>query len=116
METDFLRVTLYHALTPEDLTGIMHDADEIEQELDPIPHRITTAAAVTDIQIGYAEVKVFAWHRRVIRFPNVFKSAIVVSTPVQRGIARMFQTLNDNPQIAIEIFSDEAAALAWLRA
>jgi hypothetical protein len=114
-EEDFLRVTLRDALTPEDLTGIMRDADEIEKDLDPVPHRITTHQGITDIRVGYPEVRAFAWHRRVIQFPNVFKSALVVKTPVQRGIARMFQTLNDNPQIQIEIFDDEAAALSWLR-
>ena len=115
METDLLRVTLSDALTPEDLTGIMRDADEIEKDLDPVPDRITTVHGVSDIQVGYREVRAFAWHRRELVFPNVFRSAIVVKTPVQRGIARMFQTLNDNPQIHIEIFDDEAQALTWLR-
>jgi hypothetical protein len=114
METDLMRVTVSEALTPEDLTGMMRDADEIEKDLDPIPDRITTVAGVIDIQVGYPEVRAFAWHRREIVFPNVFRSALVVKTPVQRGIARMFQTLNDNPQIVIEIFEDEAEALTWL--
>lgn len=48
----------------------------------------------------------------MVPFPNDFKSAIIVSTPVQRGMARMFQSLNDNPRITIRIFDDEAAALA----
>jgi len=116
LESDLIRTTLSGTLIPQDLTDIMRDADDIERDLDPVPNRITTATAVSDIQVGYKEVKAFAWHRREIRFPNVFWSAIVVNAPVQRGIARMFQTLNDNPQIVIEIFDDEAAALAWLRA
>jgi len=116
LESGIIRVVLTVAVTPEDLTGIMRDADAIEKDMDPVLPRITTMPAGTDIQVGYKEVKAFAWHRREIRFPNVFRSALVVSAPVQRGIARMFQTLNDNPQIVIEIFDDEAAALAWLRA
>src|SRR5262245_39918396 len=108
MDTEILRVTLFGALTPEDLTDLMDAADEIEKDMDPVPHRITTASGVEDIQVGYKEVKAFAWHRREIVFPNVFRSAIVVNSPVQRGIARMFQTLNDNPQITIEIFDDES--------
>lgn len=115
MDLDILRVTLFEALTPGDLAEIMREADEIERNLDPVPHRITIQNGVTDIQIGYKEIKAFAWHRREIRFPNVFRSAIVVSSPVQRGLARMFQTLNNNPQIVIEIFDDEGAALEWLR-
>ena len=116
LESGILRFTLSGAVTPQDLLDAMREADEIEKGLDPVPNRITTAAGVIDIQIGYKEVRAFAWHRRDIRFPNVFRSAIVVSSPVQQGLARMFQTLNDNPQIVIQIFDDEAAALAWLRA
>jgi hypothetical protein len=115
MESDILVVTISHALTPEDLTGIMRDADEIEKDLDPVPHRITTSTEPFEVRVGYPEVRVFAWHRRAIVFPNVFRSAIVVRSPVERGIARMFQTLNDNPQITIEIFDNDAEALAWLR-
>jgi len=115
-EAGIIRVTLSVAVTPGDLTGIMRDVDVIEKDMDPVLPRITAMPAGTDVEVGYKEVKAFAWHRREIRFPNVFRSALVVSSPVQRGIARMFQTLNDNPQIVIEIFDDEAAALAWLRA
>jgi len=115
LEADIIRLTMSGALTPQDLIGIMRDADEIEKDMDPVPDRISTMTAVTDVQVGYPEVRAFAWHRRKIQFPNVFRSAIVASTPVQRGIARMFQTLNDNPQIVIQIFDDEATALAWLR-
>ena len=115
MDKDILVVTLWQALTPEDLTGIMRDADDIERDLDPVPHRLTTPRGPIEVKVGYQEVKAFAWHRRVIVFPNVFRSAIVVHTPVERGIARQFQTLNDNPQITIEIFDNDEAALAWLR-
>ena len=31
------------------------------------------------------------------------------------GIARMFQTLNDNPQISIRIFTNAAEAMSWLQ-
>jgi len=115
VEPDLIRVTLSGAITPQDLTGIMHDTDALERGLDRVPHRLITTEGEIDIQVGYAEVKAFAWHRREIRFPNAFRSALVARTPVQRGIARMLQTLNDNPQIMIEIFDNEAEALAWLR-
>jgi SpoIIAA-like len=115
LEADMIRVAVSGALTPQDLTDIMREADEIEKDMDPILSRITVHAPGTEVEVGYKEVKAFAWYRRELRFPNVFRSAIVVNSPVQRGIARMFQTLNDNPQIVIEIFDDEAAALAWLR-
>jgi hypothetical protein len=40
----------------------------------------------------------------------------VALTQVQYGFARMFQTLNDNPRIEIEIFGDCESAQRWLNA
>jgi hypothetical protein len=42
------------------------------------------------------------------------RTALVAVTPVQLGIARMFQTLNDHPLIELRVFSDREAAVAWL--
>jgi hypothetical protein len=33
---------------------------------------------------------------------------------VQYGIARMFQSLNNNPWITIQIFEDRPSAMKWL--
>lgn len=112
---DLIRVTLSGTLTDQDLSTIASRADEIERDLDPVPNRLTDMTGVTEMKVGYPDVRALADHRRVIAFPNDFKSAIIVRTPVQRGMARMFQSLNDNPRISIRIFDDEASALAWLR-
>jgi len=114
IEPGLIRVIMYGALTREDLDGIASAADDIERDRDPVPHRLADMTGVTEMQVAYPEVKTLAEHRRTIVFPNEFKSAIVIRTPVQRGMARMFQTLNDNPKITIQIFDDKAAALRWL--
>jgi hypothetical protein len=114
-DPELIRVRLSGVFTPEDLTEIGNAADEIERGRDPVPSRITDMTAVTELKIGYPEVKALANRRRAIPFSNAFKSAIVVRTPAQKGMARMFQTLNDNPRITIEIFDDEPSALDWLR-
>ncbi|HKQ59178.1 MAG TPA: STAS/SEC14 domain-containing protein [Candidatus Eisenbacteria bacterium] len=115
VEPDLLRIALTGALTAEDLAGLATATDDLERGRDPVPARLTDMTGVTTVEIFYPDVKTLADHRRTLQFPNAFRSAIVVRTPVQRGMARMFQTLNDNPQITIEIFDDEAAALAWIR-
>jgi hypothetical protein len=50
--------------------------------------------------------------RRTQRFANSIKSAVVASRPVQVGFARMYQTLNTNPQVEIQIFAALAEAEA----
>ena len=115
VEPGIIRVTLSGVLTDQDLAAIADAADDIERDRDPVPPRLTDMTGVTEVKIGYPEVKGLANRRRVLEFPNDFKSAIVVGTAVQRGMARMFQTLNDNPRITIRIFDDEPSAIAWLR-
>jgi hypothetical protein len=115
VQPGLIHMTLSGVLTDEDLRGIASAADEIEGASNPIAPRITDMTGVIDLKIDYASVQAFATRRRVIRFPNAFKSAIVVGGPAHLGIARMFQTLNDNPQITVEIFTERATALAWVR-
>jgi len=59
-------------------------------------------------------VNALAERRRTVALQHPIRSAIVAPTPVSFGFARMFQTLNDHPQIAISIFSTVEAAEAWL--
>ena len=113
-EKDFVRVILSGTLTRQDLTGLAAAAEEIERGRHHVPHRLADLRGVTEIQVGYPEIQAFADTRRTRRFPNTFKSAILVASAVQSGMARMFRTINDNPQITVEVFEDEAQALRWL--
>ena len=104
------------------LTGIVTGADldqaaaaAREYESGPtVPHRVTDLTGVVSLNLNYETVRALASRRRTLRFPHAFKSAIIAPQPSQLGFARMFQTLNDNPQITIQIFPDKAAALQWI--
>jgi len=115
VEKDLIRVRMYGVLTAKDLVEMQQAAERVEQDRDPAPNRLADMREVTEMQVGYPDVNGLAEARRSRRFPNAYKAAILVGNPVQSGMARMFRTLNDNPQIAIEIFTDEAQALVWLR-
>jgi hypothetical protein len=115
-EQGFIRITMFGVLSGEDLVELQAAAERIEEGRDRVPPRLADMRGVTELQIRYPEVSGLAEARRSRRFPNAFKSAIVVANPVQSGMARMFRTLNDNPQIMIEVFMDEVEALAWLLA
>ena len=115
MDGDLVRISLTGVLTREDLLGLVPVAAELEGARDVVPDRLTDLRGISDVQVAYPDVQELADDRRARRFPNSFKSAIVVGSPVQMGMARMFRTINDNPQISIEIFEDEAEALRWLQ-
>ena len=115
MDGDLVRFILTGVLTRDDLLGLIPVAAEVEGARAVVPHRLTDLRGISDVQVAYPDVQELADDRRARRFPNSFKSAIVVGSPVQMGMARMFRTINDNPQISIEIFEDEAEALRWLQ-
>ena len=70
--------------------------------------QITTAA------VGYAEVAPLAERTRTRPLARHVRAAMLVREPVQMGLARMFQILNEHPLVTMRIFEDEASARAWI--
>jgi hypothetical protein len=113
---DLFRLTLTGIVTREDLSEIGRQTAELEDSLTVMPNRLIDMTGIESIAVGFTEVHELAERRRARTYPNGFKSALLISSELQKGYARMFQTLNDHPSIRLEIFSDRAAALAWLKA
>jgi hypothetical protein len=105
------------------LSGVMHDDDLLEllrfvqaAESRPpqTPHRLTDLSGLTELHLTFNGMSERIPLRRAMKFPNEFKSAIVAPDLVQFGFARMFQTLNDHPQIEIQVFRDLDSGRAWV--
>jgi len=89
-------------------------AAEIAEASCPIAlDRITDLTAVQRFEMGFRDIFNFAIRRSAQRFPRVVKSAIIVQEPVQLGIARMYEALNENPQIELRIVRSLSEAKAW---
>ena len=113
LEDNVIQIALTGRLTSHDLRGLM--AEAVHYESAPVvPHRITDMSEITHLDLGFPEIMTAAAQRRVLKFQNSFKSAIIANRDLHLGYARMFQTLNDNPQIAIKIFAERKAADEWL--
>ena len=106
-------IALIDVVEPRDLMQLATETKRFERG-DVVPHRITDLSRVEKLSISFEDVYELATLRKSLTFKNPFKSALVVTEPVQMGYARMFQTLNDHPQITLQIFQDLAAARAWL--
>ena len=109
-----IRARFYGSLSGADLVNCMAQVDALEEQFTEMPSRITDIADVVELRIDFDDILSLASLRRTKRFPNRFKSALVAVNESQTGFARMFQTLNTNPQIDIRIFSDSGSALAWI--
>jgi len=112
---EFILTKMTGLIALPDLLAHAEEIAAIESSLPTAPHRIAHLAGDFVGELGFMELNAFVAKRRVVRLKNPVKSAIVVGGAAQFGFARMFQTLNDNPDIRVEIFQAEAPALAWLR-
>ncbi len=89
---------------------------KIETEARVSPDRMADLSLIEGISLNFSAITNYAAARRTAPLKNKVKAAIVAPHPLQYGFARMFQTLNDNPDIIMEIFTDKNSGLAWISA
>jgi len=107
----FARV--FGVFTAPELNHLAAEA-EIAEASHPVSlDRITDLTAVEHFDVGFREIYYFAIRRSAQRFSRVVKSAIVAQEPVQFGIARVYEALNENPQIQIRILRSVTEATEW---
>ena len=115
MDGDYMRIRLYDTLTDADLRGLADAVIAIEAQHAVTPSRIADFTELTRFEVGFNGVDALAQRRREIRVKGATRTALLVENEMQFGIARMYQTLNDHPQITTEIFRDRDAAMAWVQ-
>jgi hypothetical protein len=115
VEPDFVRLTLVGTVTRADLLDMAAEAARIEATFDPTPDRLVDLTGVAVLDVGYPDIQLVASRRKASRLKNDVRSALVVQNRADLGVARMFQTLNNHPQITFRIFDTVGEAEAWLR-
>ena len=111
-----IRVAMLGLVTKEELFTFIAALAALEETLEPVPDRIVDLTRVVDRQADFDAVFAIGGVRERKAFPNSFRSAFVAPSPMSYGFARMFQTLNTNPQIDLQIFRTLAEAESWLAA
>ncbi|HUQ82878.1 MAG TPA: hypothetical protein VM076_17130 [Gemmatimonadaceae bacterium] len=107
-------ITFSGSLTGSDLQGLADELLALERGGAHTPPRLTDLRGVDDMAVGYPEIARLADRSRARPLDAPIRSALVVGQPVQLGIARMFQILNEHPRVTVRIFDDELAARTWL--
>ncbi len=110
----YLHVVWCGVLTRADLGDLLRALPEAARLCGFRPDVLHTFDELTSGEIGAGDVHEFSLRRRRTPIPAMVKSAIVADTPFSRGMARMFQGLNRNPSIVMEVFPSAAEAVAWL--
>jgi len=110
---DYLFTRLFGIMTAAELHKIVIEVEILEDSIPTAMDRITDITLVERFEVGFAAVEILASRRRARKFSRRIKCAIVVQDSVQFGLARMFQTLNDNPLIEVRIMRSVDEALGW---
>ncbi|MEO7911135.1 MAG: hypothetical protein ABIV47_15940 [Roseiflexaceae bacterium] len=114
IEPGYLRITLVGQVVNQDLQSLADQLQALERELVVTPHRLTDLSAVVEPHLTYPDIRALVERRKTQLLANPIKSALVAPRPINVGFARMFQILNEHPQIDIQIFSTVEAAQDWL--
>lgn len=78
------------------------------------PDLLADLSAITERETDYETLSAVGVERQQRVFPNDWRQAMVATTQVSFGLARMFQTLVESRQIEIRIFATRDEALGWL--
>src|SRR5262245_2101554 len=110
----YLFVRAFAKLTGEDLRRYSIEMAQIESTEQGKKHRITDMSTLDAVDIGFAEVEQHLQGRRSAKVVAPVKAAFVAPRPMQYGFARMFQTLNDHPNIEVRVVSSMEEAEIWV--
>jgi hypothetical protein len=112
---DILEMILRGSITAEDLMQLLQKMADFESSLEVAPDRITDMMDANASELLSSDLVTFAKSRNFAKLKNKVKSAIIATTPLQHGLARMFMAYNQNPDIEIMIFKDSASAYSWIK-
>ena len=111
---DLIKVTYWGTLTNDDILKVSRDAIIIDGRIVNPVDRIEDMRKLESIHLGFNELSRLAQSLLTLQLPRVVKTAVLVSGPLQFGIARMFQTILHHPKMEIRIFPSEDEARRWL--
>ena len=111
---DLFKLRFHGTIDSEDLQKSLEEIEGIEAVYEITPDRITDLSESDAASWSFFVIEELAQRRRTAQLKNMVKSAIYAPTDLHYGYSRMFQMLNDNPQIDVEVFRDLAAAETWL--
>jgi hypothetical protein len=109
-------LTFRGLVTAEDIRDTVSLLTRIEIGAKVSPDRVADLSLIEGVSLNFSAIMNYATVRRTTPLKNKVKAVIVAPQPLQYEFARMFQTLNGNPDIDMEIFTDKESGLAWISA
>jgi hypothetical protein len=110
----YVHVRWFGVVIAEDLRELGRELPRIGMQLRRAPNVLHTFEEVEATKLNFHTVHNYSAEVGKISIPNSCRVATVASSPISFGIARMFQAMNGNPNIEMELFESLAEAQDWL--
>ncbi len=112
----YLQIDWFGIITSEDLAGIGQDIPRFMRK----NHSLVNVLHAFDKVVGcsYTPIEAYAHSlkNKAMRIPIRSKSASISTNEETYKYAKLFQELNRNPNLEMEIFASEKEALDWFGA
>jgi hypothetical protein len=109
-----LRVTFSGHVTKDEFVDSGRELLSLRATLERQPDQLTDLSSIEKQDTDYALVQPVSRELREQVFSNTFRFAMVAPTPFSFGLARMFQSLVEHPQIHMRVFKSKDEAEKWL--
>ena len=114
MEQGLLRISFFGRLERAEFQRLAEEVMALEASFPFPPDRLTDMSEMVGSELTQSDMSDLVARRKSRTFSGSFRSAVVAARPVQMGYARMFQILNDHPQITVAVFATVEEAQQWL--
>lgn len=111
---EYFHIDWHGVITQPDLDGIRREIPERAQRVGRPRNVLHTFDKVTQCDLVPLSAYEHSLKCKSIPIPKRAKSASVAKTDDIYRYAKLFQELNRNPNLEMQIFADEAEAIAWL--
>jgi SpoIIAA-like len=109
-----LRVRAAGVITAAELHAMVTEMEQRFVSANKWPDNLLDLTGIDLSGLGFADMMSLAKRRESVKPPHAIRTAIVADSPTVVGFARMFQTLNNNPDITVQVFQSAADAEDWL--
>ncbi|MEY4095410.1 MAG: hypothetical protein RLZZ53_2609 [Acidobacteriota bacterium] len=113
-EPSLLRLEYTGTLTGAELHSSLDALDQEQRASSPWPNTLADLRGVELNQLSFPDMMSVAKRRDTVAPANPIRTALVADSPTVLGFCRMFQSLMQNPNIAVQVFTDIDEAVAWL--